>query len=179
MDWLKDFCSKDPARYYLTEPFTQDEYTYATNGHIMVRVPKIDGVGPCKSHTPFNADGPLKGIDEIQFEPFDFKLPLDPGSKGDCPDCDGRGYEHDCPDCECECDLCHGSGEADPELRVSTTVAGRIFSLGYIRMITRLPGALIGKTKDNTPLFFKFDGGVGAVMIRSAPLKDHIEIEQR
>jgi len=43
-DDLKKYCSKDETRPYLHEPFSRGEWTYATNGHIAVRVPKLADV---------------------------------------------------------------------------------------------------------------------------------------
>lgn len=40
---LKLFCSKDSTRFMLTSPFNFGRYTYATDGRIIVRVPKIYG----------------------------------------------------------------------------------------------------------------------------------------
>jgi hypothetical protein len=175
---LKQFCGNDEFRSYLNEPFTQGNYTYATNGHIMVRVQKVDSVGPCKSKVKFDASKPLVGIERLKFETFSFSLPPDPGKKGTCVDCDGRGYKHDCPDCECTCNFCKGSGEADPEGRISTTIAGRAFCLRYVRMITSLPTPQIAKTDGETPLYFRFEGGVGALMMRRKPFENHVEIEK-
>jgi hypothetical protein len=39
---LEMFC--DPAREGIERPFLFGEFTYATNGHILVRIPKRDGV---------------------------------------------------------------------------------------------------------------------------------------
>ncbi len=41
---LKPFCGDNDIRYYLNEPFSEGEFTYATNGHILIRVPRRDDV---------------------------------------------------------------------------------------------------------------------------------------
>ena len=35
---LQQFCSKDDTRPYICKPFSFGEFSYATNGHIIVRV---------------------------------------------------------------------------------------------------------------------------------------------
>lgn len=42
---LKKFCSKDEGREALFNPLSQGEWTFATNGIIAVRVPRLDAVG--------------------------------------------------------------------------------------------------------------------------------------
>ena len=42
---LKPFCGDDPARPWLHAPFSRAEYTYATDGRIAVRVPRLPKVG--------------------------------------------------------------------------------------------------------------------------------------
>ena len=44
LELLEKFVSKNDPREYMRSPFNRGEWTYATNGHIAVRVPKIDGV---------------------------------------------------------------------------------------------------------------------------------------
>ena len=41
---LKPFCSREVGREYLRQPFSFGEWTYATNGYVMVRVPRRDDV---------------------------------------------------------------------------------------------------------------------------------------
>ena len=42
IDDLKQFCTcTNDCRDFLRQPFSDAKYTYATNGHIMVRVPRI------------------------------------------------------------------------------------------------------------------------------------------
>src|SRR5271156_726915 len=40
---LQQFCSKNDARPYIAKPFRYGDFTYATNRHLLVRVPSIDG----------------------------------------------------------------------------------------------------------------------------------------
>ena len=41
---LQKFCGRETSRAYLMKPFTHGAYSWATDGHIIIRVPRIDGV---------------------------------------------------------------------------------------------------------------------------------------
>ena len=57
LELLEKFVSKNDPREYMRSPFNRGEWTYATNGHIAVRVPKIDGVEtPPEKHAPNNLE---------------------------------------------------------------------------------------------------------------------------
>jgi len=175
---LKQFCSHDPTRYYLMKPFSQDGYTWATNGHIMVRVAQIDGIAPFDGKA-INVARPLKGIEDAQFSSRAFTLPPAPEELDDCIKCAGRGTEHECPDCDCTCEYCKGTGRVDRESKISTTISGQIVQLAYARMVAGLPGVEVSERASEgiAPLFFRFDGGVGALMPLSCKSHDHVEIE--
>lgn len=170
---LQLFCGNEPDREYLQTPFSHGGFTYATNGHIMVRVPQVAGVR--KQTKDGTWDAPMKGLPEATFSPLAHN-PLPDHPLGPCTICAGEGYQHDCPDCSCACPACKGSGNAYPD--VSTTVRGHIFALRYVAMMLALPGVEIAdKTGQEMPLLFKFDGGFGALMPRRSRCTDHIEIE--
>ena len=38
---LMKFCGKEDPREWLNAPFSLGDYTYATNGHLIVRVPRV------------------------------------------------------------------------------------------------------------------------------------------
>ena len=177
---LKQFCSDDPFRPYLHEPFTVDDFTYATNGHILVRVPKIDGVGPLKRDDPLNVEGTLKWHwkEGTEFYPCNLQIPAIEDS-GVCPHCDGRGKEHNCPDCDCECSACDGTGKGHK--KISAKVGGVDFDVYYRRQIAGLPGAEISHTadagKNPVPMMFRFDGGVGSLMPLRKPFIEEIKVE--
>lgn len=118
---LWPFCS--PDRENLTVPFSRGQYTYATNGHIVVRVPR-------RADVPENPKAP--DIEKIGLEaPTNLRpLPhytLPTGRK--CLRCRGAGRAYDCDKCEgsgwsqcshcnseIECKECHGAGQiARPE----------------------------------------------------------------
>lgn len=116
---LQPFCSYDRHRTWLSAPFAEGEYTYATNGHAAVRIPG--------RHTEAAADlkAPIaklfEAADSAEFLPFD---PVDaPKIKYErCDDCGGAGHVIDCDVCEakgehtCEDDRCgcsHDCGACD------------------------------------------------------------------
>jgi hypothetical protein len=104
---LKPFCCTEPTRYYLNQPWSVDKFTYASNGHVLVRVARRDDV-------PENDAAPKVA----QFwESFDDKAnfvspPQTPKfSTKRCDHCKGSGAVILCEECEgdgvVECDLGH------------------------------------------------------------------------
>jgi len=179
-EFLKSFCGDDPFRPYLHVPFNQEGFTWATNGHILVRVAEMPDFSPCTAKKPINVAKPLAGIDAAQFVSPQWQLPPhDPSFNGPCVVCGGRGVLHECPDCDCDCAACNGTGRADPERRMSTSVLGRIYALNYVRMIAGLPGLEVSDNKGGeSPLFFRFEGGLGGIMPLRAQYETHIEVER-
>ena len=142
-------------------------------------VPEMDATAP-----EFKQDAPLAGIDDAAFYTPSFSLPPAPDKTGECADCKGRGHVHDCPTCDCTCESCDGTGNADPEQRISTTINGVHFGLNFVRMMASLPGLKISNSavasknsKRQKPLLFTFDGGCGALMPRLSGFDQHVEIE--
>lgn len=176
---LSKYCGTDIFREYLHEPFNFGQYTYATNGHILVRVPQRDGFGPLKKE--FDIERPLKGVDTTSMSALShLPLPPIPASRNEeCEDCEGSGHEHECPDCTCECSSCDGTGTVTVESNISTTIRGLFYNLKYIAMALDLPGVVFAdQTDDGDPFLFKFDGGVGAIMPMRYKSSEHVEIEQ-
>lgn len=150
------FCDpecREPGRD-LSVPFSLNGRTYATNGHICVRVPRRPDI-PENKEAP-NADERL---------PWDFsRIKFGPMSEPEllpdqCWRCAGRGHEHECPDCLCKCKFCDGSGKLLPRIRIGKAV----FQARYIEWIQVLPGLEIGKPMRRHPrlLPFRFEGGEG------------------
>lgn len=181
---LQKFCGTDWYRTYLHKPFSLDGFTWATNGHVIVRVDPVEGVEPLPKDRPLNAAATLAGMESATFFPPSFSLPPEePVGEIECPSCDGRGHEHDCPECQCACDDCAGKGLIPNEPKTSTTIGGVHFTLKYVHLICALPGIEISHTAKATlgnmrPMLFRFDGGVGALMPRTTKCDQHIEIEQ-
>jgi len=169
---LKDFCSTDETRPMLHEPFScGDEWTYATDGRIMIRVlaeeypsePQREGtpkVGP--PVFPWNhakASGgewvkPTKAMLEIKV------------LEAECNDCDGEG-RCECPHCMVvsDCTSCDGSGkriESKPFSFHQYTI-----STLYIAKSCLLPGVeyyIDPKAEPMKPILIRFDGGLGYLM---------------
>lgn len=175
---LQQFCGKDPYRPYLHTPFSEGNFTYATNGHVLVRVPKVDGIGQMKDRPEkFAAEKVLKGRDDLSFvvPSIITKCPRRTEKDGDCMSCGGSGTEHDCPDCECTCESCDGSGRETHFSKVSTEWAGAIIDAQYMAMMLDLPGIRISSTtKPEDPIHFEFDGGIGAVMPMRGKHLEHV-----
>ncbi len=162
---LKKYCD-DPknGRYQLSEPWSDDKYTYASNGHILVRVPKF-------SDSSKRKDSPTglgkKSFDEIfKAEPVKwFSIPTVHPKHQDCEDCNGKGkfkYHGETVQCE-ECD-----GKGKYLRHISVDIGGVAFSDVYLSWIAELPNSTIGPFKVDEPARFKFDGGEGLLMPRRA-----------
>lgn len=179
---LQSFCSIKQSYLVLcgvdlTAPFNAGEFTYATNGHVMVRVDRRDGFQKAIVGRDWNA--PLAGQAVAKFFAPALKLPPAPALTGVCPDCNGEGSF----DCASDCGRCEGFGEIDPEAQYSTTIKGLHFQLNYVRKILALPAIEISQTavidSDGTlPMQFRFDGGIGALMPRKGKMSKHVEVER-
>ena len=160
---LTQFCSTDPERPYIHKPFSRAGYTWATTGHILVRVP----------HDPAVPNGDKLACEKV-FDPG-FKTPTlalpvmeIPQPKTDeCEVCEGRGHAHDCPDCTCACVECDGNGSIAQ--RQSIAICGVCFDVKYIRKIWALPGLLVSQPDAAKAMSFSFDGGAGLLMPLSEP----------
>ena len=187
LELLKKFVSQDDPRKYMRSPFTRGEWTYATNGHIAVRVPKIDGVEILpEKHLPlleslFQSVG---GNDFIALPwmppPEECLLCSGTGIAYECPECDGEGeFEHGthsycCEECggsgqveyreksEIACRICGGTGVARYK---PMKVGGSHFDLFYLHLINGLPGAKFAPGAGRMDMArFVFDGGEGILM---------------
>lgn len=181
---LQQFCGTEAyhERRELHRPFLSGGFTWAVNGHILVRVAPIDGCKPQKE--PLNLDhlantiGSFSGV----MTPISrFVLPdfTPQTSKIKCDECDGRGREHDCPDCQCDCEECNGTGLIDKTAECSVEILGSIFNIEYLRMVAALPGAEIGLTQSKDMMVFRFDGGEGLLMGMRSPHEIHHVISPR
>jgi hypothetical protein len=156
---LMPFCDHEPYRC-LDAPFSQGEWTYATNGHIAVRVPRLAEIPERQGAPPIDVEKVFIDNAATTYE----QLPWFDLSPSQCSQCGGLGRRHKCPDCECECALCDGSGVAEPIIEI-----GRLpFAGKYIRLMRALPGIEIGSLpkEEFAPLPFRFSGGEGVVMPR-------------
>src|SRR6185436_2051933 len=171
---LQPFCSTDETRYYLNKPWSRGEFAYATNGHILIRVPRRPDV-PENDKSPdiaaVIAKNPSDGVDFVRVA---FNLPPARTGQIECPSCDGRGVEHDCPECTCVCYQCKGEqliSEEDGSIAVD--VNGGPFAIRYCRMLAALPDievpAAVSISEDHGFMWFRFTGGDGMLMGMRSP----------
>ncbi len=163
---LQRFCSSEDS--YMSpktgRPWTRGDWTYATNGHVIVRLPEIAEITDNKEAP--NATGLQWGsvVTDDQWMKIDhIKLEL-----VDCEECEGgEKTPHDCPDCSCECESCDNGKVFD---KSDVQVGSKKVQAKYLTLLQSLPGILVAP--DATPAWecipFKFDGGEGLLM----PLRD-------
>jgi hypothetical protein len=175
---LSPFIGRDPFRPYLTAPFSVGEFTYATDGIVIVRVARLKNVDELpKDSVLKDPDKVVAGAAKAFYaSPPSYKLPPAPPADLDCETCAGRGKVHSCPDCDCICDVCSGSGKQASETKVSTEFDGVNFGLRYLRKVLALPGIEFSKPHFPEQMFFRFDGGVGALMPLRSKYSQHVEI---
>lgn len=164
---LAQFCGDEDWRTHLHYPFSHGEFTYATNGHICVRVPRVEGTLEA-SGKQIEAHGKLvkyfQEAEQQSPEPINMNIPEEP-RKEECKYCGGgRKADHDCPCCECACEECDGTGYVSAKQRVS--FENFDIDAKYFRMIARLPNAKLSRAavEELKPIFFTFDGGCGLIM---------------
>ena len=156
-DDLKQFCAdREDPRPYLRQPWTRDGYTWATNGHIIIRVPVIDGIPDC----PNSRDGVL--LFSQQKEPIDW-IPVpavEPTKTEDCENCDGTGTH------ECSCGTEHDCGECDGMGKVESKpqaikVGNAFFADHYLRLIA---GWEIAPNGPTDPTWIRKGDALGLLM---------------
>lgn len=164
---LQPFCSTDPDRAYLMQPWTREGFTWATNGHILVRVPaRREVVG--NPEAP-NAARIMACHVGAEFSPLPaVKWPDEPERKK-CEICSGSGRDPEFPTHLCF--ECEGDGNGFQPL-TSVLIRGVPFQVKYVRMIAALPGTEFAvspnppteNVRETKPTAFRFTGGVGALM---------------
>jgi hypothetical protein len=108
---LKLFCSTSSYNHgRLAAPYSYGDYTYATNGHILIRVPRL-------ADAPENENAPKVWTGDIaelfNREPAEWVPVPEVDYDGDeCEVCGGTGTALLCPECE-------GEGEVFPETKYS------------------------------------------------------------
>jgi hypothetical protein len=152
---LRKFCSGWNAN--IQRPWSRGDFTYATNGKIIVRTPRLDNV-PDHEFAPDAAR--LKWDNHAHAFPIpDLPDPLVEA----CPDC--CGDEDYMPGCE-EC-----SGSGNVLVWGHTDIGGMRYDNEYLALIKGLPGYQFcpvqydwskGNRPDPSP--FTFDGGDGLLM---------------
>ena len=176
---LQLFCSEDDMRYALSAPFTVGEFTYATDGMIMVWVPKMEGM---EGHE--NAPrGSLETVTgQVPAEAWDgefFKLPKLPlwSHREPCDECDGEGESY-CKHCDNrgECKACGGDGwDYPPQFFVRINDQEGFFNMRFLNKIQSIDADV--KVVDNF-LIFKFPEGRG-MLISGNPSAENYGVMNR
>jgi len=166
-EMLLEFCSRDENRIErIGKPFTHGEWTYATDGRLMIRVEAREewsenALAPVAESVNFFTKYSWFTTEEISV-PGD--LPTWP-EKAWCSDCEGSG---DANCCECgqrvPCVECSGKGVYRVE-GLPIPLAGAFFDVRFLKKMARLPGLRELSLVDPKPplLVFTFNGGQGIV----------------
>jgi hypothetical protein len=170
---LDRFCGDEETRPYLHQPFSYGEYTYATDGSIIVRVPRRDDVAgrdPTEPPTLGGVEALFFAAEGRTFGPLpEYEtLPEKPGVMEPHSDCEGKG-----------CGACEETGEIERGYRAETArFPVHDVAAYYLDLIRSLPNLSVafGKPlwKADLPLgrkppadhaiAFRFDGGCGLLM---------------
>ena len=168
---LRDFCyqSDGAIRYKIDKPWSKGVYTYATNGHICIRVPR-DAAVPERKESP-NAER-LFSEAHVRGEPEWSDIPPHKIKRKRCDQCNGTGYyiDYDLTSCSADTENAEKCGcEQGYRLSGYAKIRGPkgevAIASKYLALIASLPGAKIGATGgESDTVLFKFDGGEGLVM---------------
>jgi hypothetical protein len=143
---LEPFCLTEDQvgeREKLRRPWPSGEYTYATNGWVIVKIPRLADVeardGPPTDDQIERLWSGVATQKLLRPLPARLKLPADeePETEG-CWRRHGSSHLHSCPDCKCECTLCNGTGTV-PEPSEPVQIFGACFNSRMIKTLTRLP----------------------------------------
>lgn len=140
---LQRFCADDTdQRHYLRRPWSRDVYTYASNGCIIMRVPRIVGV-----RTNAKAPDPTKLMKQKPGEWFPVpKTRMPP--EVTCELCEGSGREP--YDKRYKCAECMGK-KSNPDIKAHTTIGPAKFANRFLALIQGWQIAPPGKS-DPAPI---------------------------
>lgn len=188
---LKPFCAPNEDYRRLTDPFNDGDYTYATNSHICVRVPRRADCERTLADAKLTTSPggiALWPTDATQWqpllpvpEPVMVACPVCGGKRaGRCWECGGCGiveFENDFNEYTVDCKTCDGEGAAicktcDENGQVIENqfvdYGPGFFKLEYLMLVNALPAVQIAfephGTSKVTCLQFRFDGGEGVLM---------------
>lgn len=174
---LMPFCSRDETRPYLLQPWSIGDFTYATDGHICIRIPRDPSIADA-DHKAVPLAQQLfvdHACNEHSVAPV-IDVPQSDDDDNECETCQGRGHLHDCPDCECECRDCRGTGYEEPGRGLSYGFGPAIFAGRVLIKMKDLPGLRFGRPDATKPMHFIFDGGEGVIMPMRGKNVTHIEL---
>lgn len=178
----------DSEQERIRAPWSTGVWSYATDGKMALRAPRLDEFG----ERPEN-DKTAAVIDALMTAPTGptwYDIPALPPAPGPCPKCHGVSrvkceacegcgrvewrFEHggctydmedDCPVCEGDaaekCSRCAGSGVMPGS---PVEIGPAIFNPAYLRILATLPGCQIAPAGGWNAAVFRFTSGSGAVM---------------
>jgi hypothetical protein len=152
---LQFFASTDPKQIGIQYPWSDSEHTYASDGGILIRVPRITNVPP-NPQAPATAGKLIIATSQNpgRWCPIpEIKLP----DLADCVACHGTG-KCACPCCQDEhtCKLCNSTGKL-PE---SMFVGNLRFLVRHVRLLKELPECQ-WCLAEQPAIYFKFKLGDG------------------
>lgn len=186
---LLPFCSTDELRENLLKPFSVGEFTYATDGRIAVRVPRLPDVGEIEKpvgverlfREGYKPTAPAHEIPELTFRDLECKMCEGNGKIRKCYDCDGEGerecdmgHTHKCDTCDGDggfasdsekgepCFKCGGTGKIPDAIGVGIGVG--TFSNLLLAKIRGLPECKMHVESNTSVATFTFNGGGGLLM---------------
>lgn len=170
---LEKFCSKTLLGQSRTDyPWSDGNYTYATDNCLLIRVPRIQSI-------PENESAPKVENIFINNPPGKdaYPIPLyNPNSVWDCNECQGTGrvlWHNGIHSYEAECAGCFGKKQLVKYENVY--IAKSQVSQHYIDLIiTYLPSTLFYPRDPSDPIFFKFNGGDG-ILLPMKPIDETIK----
>ncbi len=138
---LQKFCGVDDVRDYLNRPWSRDKHTFASNGHIIIAVPRLEDVPEND-----NAADAIRLFNDAKVGEW-LPVPetaMPPELK--CPGCEGSGkWEEDGIE-TMDCEDCDGKGKVS-DWAQNTQIGPARFANRYLALIQ---GWEIAPTNHNT-----------------------------
>ncbi|HEV2552745.1 MAG TPA: hypothetical protein VGV17_03160 [Bosea sp. (in: a-proteobacteria)] len=142
------FTDYDRPDHLLASPWSEADFSYASNNHVFVRVPRIAGV-PERECPPDVG----RQIDAMDFADCDWEMPRLPPLQFLMEPVDA------------------GDQTCLALIRETVDWQGAIFDLRYFHLLNWLPNLRLGRSRrKHKPLPFVFAGGLGGLMPCKAPL---------
>ena len=174
---LQKFCGDEKdSKVHVNRPWSRGSWTYATNGHIVLRLPKLPDV----SENPKAPDVEKLFQDADERGPYEWvDVPEVTVNWLECPDCSGTGIWTEGLKHPTECEECDGKGKFTRRVPVKFEIGKVAIGLSniYLDLIRKeLPNPKIGLIEaaattyfrvvptNGVPVKIKFDGGIGLLM---------------
>ena len=137
LELLKTFCGTDETRPHAMEPWSDGEWSYATDGAILVRVPRLAEVTRI---TP--AGLPLRAVEATPAGPVWYPVAVpETMRRATCPDCNGKKVVEwrwaECHKIDA-CPVCEGRGWVVGQAAVE--IGGQCWRADLLIRLLALPG---------------------------------------